>query len=60
MALGPNYRNVPMTVEARKAIDSLIVAMTVKHRRKFTISTAIRQAAEDITRELELAGSETP
>jgi len=49
-----------MTVEARKAIDSLIVAMTVKHRRKFTISTAIRQAAEDITRELELAGSETP
>ena len=48
MALSSNYQNVPMTREARQSIDSLIVALTTKYRRRFTISEAIKQAADDL------------
>jgi hypothetical protein len=49
----PNgWVNVAMTPDARKFLDGLIVALTVKHRRRFTISGAIVQAAEDLEDEL--------
>jgi hypothetical protein len=37
-----------MTVDARESIDALIIALTVKYHRKFTISQAINRAAEDL------------
>jgi hypothetical protein len=47
----PGYIGLTVTPEARKAAHKLVVEMTVRHRRRFTISEAIIQAAEDIAQE---------
>ena len=48
----PGYVNVGMTTEARKFLDMLIVKLTTKHQRRFNISDAIIQAADDLEDEL--------
>jgi hypothetical protein len=49
----PGYVNMTFTPEARKATYRLVVAMTAKYQRRFTISDAIIRAARDIEREIE-------
>jgi hypothetical protein len=51
MPVPANYKNLAITADARASIDNLIVALTTKYRRRFTISEAIKQAAEDVCRE---------
>jgi hypothetical protein len=53
MAAAPiHYTALTVTKEARKSFEELMIALTVKYRRRFTISEAVNQAAEDICREI--------
>jgi hypothetical protein len=47
----PNFVTVSMTPRARKALEEIIVAMTIEHKQRLTISDAVIKAAQKITRE---------
>jgi hypothetical protein len=46
MAQPAGYKQMAITGAARQSVDDLIIALTIKYRRKFTISDALKKASD--------------